>query len=75
MHMPRSVALFKKQGIEVIPSPTDFTITDDGWNRMFSPNFETLLTNLLPNSSAVGLTTSVLKEYIGTLTYRVQGWL
>jgi uncharacterized SAM-binding protein YcdF (DUF218 family) len=75
MHMPRSVALFKKQGIEVIPSPTDFTITDDGWNRMFSPNLETLLTNLLPNSSAVGLTTSVLKEYIGMLTYRVQGWL
>jgi uncharacterized SAM-binding protein YcdF (DUF218 family) len=75
MHMPRSVALFKKQGIDVIPSPTDFTITEDGWNRMFSPNLETLLTNLLPNSSAIGLTTTVLKEYIGMLTYGVQGWL
>jgi len=75
MHMPRSVALFKKQGIEVIPSPTDFTITEDGWNRMFSPNLETLLTNLLPNSSAIGLTTNVLKEYIGMVTYGIQGWL
>jgi uncharacterized SAM-binding protein YcdF (DUF218 family) len=75
MHMPRSVALFKKQGLEVIPSPTDFTITEDGWQRTFSPDFETLLTNLLPSSSSIGLTTNVLKEYIGYITYRLQGWL
>lgn len=75
MHMPRSVALFEKQGLEVIPSPTDFTITEDGWTRTFSPNLETFLTNLLPNSSAIGLTTSAMKEYIGLITYRFQGWL
>jgi uncharacterized SAM-binding protein YcdF (DUF218 family) len=75
MHMPRSVALFEKQGIEVIPSPTDFTITEDGWQRMFSPNIETVLTNILPNSSALGLTTSVMKEYIGMFTYWIQGWV
>ncbi len=43
MHMPRSVALFKKQGLEVIPSPTDFTVTEDGWKRAFSPNLETFI--------------------------------
>lgn len=75
MHMPRSVALFQKQGIEVIPSPTDFTITEDGWQRLFSPNIETVLTNILPNSSSLGLTTSAMKEYIGMFVYRVQGWL
>jgi uncharacterized SAM-binding protein YcdF (DUF218 family) len=75
MHMPRSVALFEKQGLEVIPSPTDFTITEDGWTRTFSPNLETFLTNILPNSSAMGLTTSVMKEYIGLVTYHLQGWL
>ena len=75
MHMPRSVALFEKQGIEVLPSPTDFTITEDGWNRMFSPNLETFLTNIVPNSSAIGLTTTVMKEYIGLFVYRLQGWL
>lgn len=75
MHMPRSVALFEKQGIEVLPSPTDFTITEDGWQRMFSPNLETFLTNIVPNSSAIGLTTTVMKEYIGLLVYRLQGWL
>jgi uncharacterized SAM-binding protein YcdF (DUF218 family) len=31
-HMPRSVALFERQGFEVIPAPTDFTITQElGW--------------------------------------------
>lgn len=75
MHMPRSAALFKKQGLDVIPSPTDFTITEDGWQRTFSPNLETFLTDIIPNSSALGLTTNALKEYIGLAAYRLQGWL
>ncbi len=75
MHMPRSIALFKKQGMEVIAAPTDYTITEDGWARTFSPNLETFLTNLLPNSSAIGLTTSVLKEYMGYTVYYFRGWL
>jgi uncharacterized SAM-binding protein YcdF (DUF218 family) len=75
MHMPRSVALFQKQGLEVLPSPTDFTITNEGWQQTFSPNLETFLTNLLPNSSSLGLTTNVLKEYIGIFIYKIQGWL
>lgn len=74
MHMPRAVVLFQKQGLEVIPSSTDFTITEDGWQRLFSPNIETILTNILPNSSSLGLTTSVMKEYIGLVTYQMQGW-
>lgn len=75
MHMPRSVALFEKQGLDVIPAPADFTITEVGWQQTFSPNFETLLTNLMPNSSSLGLTTNVLKEYIGLIIYRLQGWV
>jgi uncharacterized SAM-binding protein YcdF (DUF218 family) len=75
LHMPRSVALFEKQGLEVIPAPADFTITEDGWQQAFSPNVETFLTNLMPGSSALGLTTNVMKEYIGIAIYRLQGWL
>jgi uncharacterized SAM-binding protein YcdF (DUF218 family) len=74
MHMPRSVALFEKQGLEVLPSPTDFTITEDGWNRTFSPNLETFIINILPNSSSLGLTTNAMKEYIGLVTYQLQGY-
>jgi len=75
MHMSRSVALFEKQGLEIIPSPADFTITEEGWQQTFTPNLETLLTNLMPNSSSLGLSTNVMKEYIGIFIYRLQGWL
>lgn len=75
MHMPRSVALFRKQGIEVIPAPTDFTVTQQGWDRLFQPGVEELLTGLLPSSSSLNLTTNALKEYIGMLAYRVQGYI
>jgi hypothetical protein len=31
--------------------------------------------NLLPNASSLGLTTNVLKEYLGMLVYGLRGWL
>ena len=75
MHMPRSVALFTAQGVSVIPAPVDFTITEQNWQAAFQPGFDELLINLLPNTSALGLTTQVLKEYIGMLVYGLRGWL
>ena len=75
MHMPRSVALFTAQGVSVIPAPVDFTITEQNWQAAFQPGFDELLINLLPNTSALGLTTHVLKEYIGMLVYGLRGWL
>lgn len=75
MHMPRSVALFTAQGISVIPAPVDFTITKQNWQAAFQPGFDEFLINLLPNTSALGLTTNVLKEYIGMLVYGLRGWL
>ncbi len=75
MHMPRSAALFTAQGVSVIPAPVDFTITEQNWQSAFQPGFDELLINLLPNTSALGLTTNVLKEYIGMLVYGLRGWL
>jgi uncharacterized SAM-binding protein YcdF (DUF218 family) len=75
LHMPRSVALFEKQGIEVIPAPADFTVTQQGWDNLFSGSLETRFISLLPNASSLSLTTNVLKEYIGILVYRLRGWL
>jgi uncharacterized SAM-binding protein YcdF (DUF218 family) len=75
MHMPRSVALFQKQGIEVIPAPTDYTITQIGWDELIHGNIENFLLGLFPNTSSLGLTTNALKEYIGIAVYRLQGWL
>ncbi len=75
MHMPRSVALFKKQGLEVIPAPADYTVTQEGWNNLFSDSPETNIISFFPNASSLSLTTNVLKEYIGMLIYQLRGWM
>jgi uncharacterized SAM-binding protein YcdF (DUF218 family) len=75
MHMPRAKALFENQGIDVIPAPADFTITEQNWQSVFHPSIGELVINLLPNASALNLTTTVLKEYFGLLVYNLQGWI
>lgn len=75
MHMPRSKALFEKQEITVIPAPTDFTITEHNWQSTFRPTVGEFVIHLLPNASALNLTTNVIKEYIGMLIYGLRGWL
>jgi uncharacterized SAM-binding protein YcdF (DUF218 family) len=74
-HMPRSVALFKHDGIDVIPAPVDYTVTQAGWDNLFSPDPQTLLVNLLPNVSSLSLTSSIMKEYLGLWVYHLRGWL
>lgn len=72
-HMPRSVALFKKQGFEVIPAPTDYALTQAEWQRLTHPDLETVLINLLPDASNLAATTNVLKEYLGMFIYWLRG--
>lgn len=74
-HMPRSVALFEHEGIEVVPAPVDFTITQQGWLNLRESGWQSTLISLLPNTSSLGLTTNVIKEYLGIWMYRLQGWL
>ena len=50
MHMPRAVILFHHMGIDVIPAPTDYTVTQAGWDNLFSPEPQSFLVNLLPLS-------------------------
>lgn len=75
MHMPRSVALFEKQGIQVIPAPADFSVTQTGWNDLTRARISSQLINLLPSSSNLNMTTNVMKEYLGILAYRLNGWI
>jgi uncharacterized SAM-binding protein YcdF (DUF218 family) len=75
MHMPRAKALFENQGITVIPAPADFTITEHNWQATFRPTVGEFVIHLLPNASALNLTTNVIKEYIGLLIYGLRGWL
>ena len=72
MHMPRSVKLFEKQGINVIPIPVDYSIVEEQQGQT------SLLDNLLgliPSAGNLSVTTNALKEYLGILIYALQGWI
>jgi uncharacterized SAM-binding protein YcdF (DUF218 family) len=75
MHMPRSAALFEKQGIEVIPAPADFAVPDYAWQDLWNGDFPAQVINLLPNVGALSQTTNALKEYFGLWMYSLRGWL
>lgn len=67
IHMPRSLAIFKKLGIEAIAAPTDFTVVES----TEPPN----IFSFLPNADALKNTTNALKEYVGLAIYKLYGWL
>lgn len=74
LHMPRSLQIFQRQGIEAIPAPTDFLLSEaerQGTNR----SLLSVVLNLLPDVNRLARTTGALREYIGLGVYRLQGWL
>lgn len=74
MHMPRSLRIFQRLGIETIPAPTDFLVTQQ---ELAEPNSSILasLLNIVPDADRLGMTTRAIKEYVGTVIYRLRGWL
>lgn len=73
-HMPRSRLVFQKQGINVIPAPTDFLVTQIDWEQLQSTPQATLL-NCLPDVGRLQQTTQAIKEYIGIVVYWLKGWI
>ncbi len=74
-HMPRSVALFRKVGLEVIPAPSDIQVSDNDLEALRSLNPATQLLNLLPNPGSLGRLTVTMKEYLGIVVYHLRGWI
>lgn len=74
MHMPRSLAIFQRLGIDAIAAPTDFLVTQQ---ELAEPNSSILasLLNIVPDAERLGMTTRALKEYLGMVIYRLRGWL
>jgi uncharacterized SAM-binding protein YcdF (DUF218 family) len=70
-HMPRSLAIFRRLGMDVVAAPTDFYTTDA--DRQMSPQGRLL--SLLPDAENLFLTSRSLKEYVGILVYRLRGWV
>ena len=75
MHMPRSVAIFRHQGFEVIPAPVDYQVTQGDGPGATPARLGAQLLYLLPSSEYLDLSTRAIKEYIGLVVYRLRGWL
>lgn len=73
-HMPRAVRLFEAQGIEVVPLPVDYTVTDSEWQGLASPDWRSAALSIFPSVENLSLTTKILKEYLGILVYDLRGW-
>ena len=74
LHMPRAIALFEKQGLEVIPLPVDYSVTENA-SANNGDDFLRKFMDILPQSGNLNLTTRAIKEYLGRFVYRLQGWL
>lgn len=74
LHMPRSLAIFQKLGIEATAAPTDFLVSESSLREM-SGTRQALLLSLLPNADNLAQVTRGLKEYIGFAVYYLRGWL
>ena len=74
-HMPRSVALFEKQGCLVNPAPVDFSITQQSWENLTHPTIAEFILDLLPSYSHISTVTKTMKEYFGIWYYQLSGVL
>ena len=72
MHMPRAVGVFRKDciGIEFIPAPTDFRITDP----IPAPWYQELKA-VVPTPSNLLLFSEAMHEYVGIVFYKLRGWM
>jgi uncharacterized SAM-binding protein YcdF (DUF218 family) len=65
-HMPRAMAVFRRAGLPVIASTTDVLALDGDQADLFK---------WLPDASALSMTTTAAKEWMGFLIYKVRGFL
>jgi uncharacterized SAM-binding protein YcdF (DUF218 family) len=73
-HMPRSMKIFAKLGINAIAAPTDYQVSNIELNE---PNrtWNAAILGLIPDSIRLEIATKAIKEYIGTWIYALRGWV
>ncbi|PLC51141.1 hypothetical protein CR159_02590 [Pollutimonas subterranea] len=66
LHMPRAMAVFKKQGVDAIaaPSAPQIVVPSDRGFSFWQPSMR-----------ALQASRSIVKEYVGLLVYWVRGWI
>jgi uncharacterized SAM-binding protein YcdF (DUF218 family) len=63
LHLPRSTALFRKQGFEVTPFPCTYFVTSEHWS----------VADFVPSAGGLQLVGFALHEYVGMAVYRILG--
>jgi len=73
MHMPRSLGVFHRlcPGIQFIPAPTDFRVTDP---LPIPTPWYTRLATLVPTAANLVNFSTAMHEYVGLLYYKLRGW-
>ena len=61
--MPRAAASFRRQGIQVVPAPSEFR------------EFQSFADEALPNWKAIRRNEAVFHEIIGLAWYKMRGWI
>jgi uncharacterized SAM-binding protein YcdF (DUF218 family) len=74
MHMPRSLMIFRRLGIDAIAAPTDFLITQQSL-QAHQNTWQGRLLGLVPQAEDLFPATKALKEYLGIGIYWLRGWL
>ncbi len=65
IHMPRSILIARKAGLDPIPEPADFLVRSSGFD----------LLDFVPSAKALMVSTSCLHEWVGIAAYRIMGRL
>jgi len=68
LHMPRAAALFRGQGFEVVPAPTDWLVVDPGSRSRLG-----VALSMLPNVESLAITTRAVRECLGLAVARALG--
>lgn len=72
-HMPRALASFRRQsGLTVIPVACDYQLPRR--DRYGTPTPGSVIKGLLPDAEFLYLSSLALKEHLGLLVYRWNGW-
>lgn len=66
LHMPRAMRVFRRVGVKAIPSPTDYKVVDRGQREIM---------DYLPDAGALGNMTALLREVVGMVYYKFNGWI
>ena len=64
-HLPRSTAVFRKQGFDVAPYPCTYLTSAGSWEPL----------DFLPSSEGFYLVYTAIHEYVGIAAYKVMGYL